>query len=109
MLFYYVVGLFLPYKVAPQIRILIVSEDSLAVQSFPVGLQPSMASSATWRSRIIAILLVVLIAGVFWIDSRYPALVKRYDAGTKISAKGSLTFGFVYSVDRSMPLATCWA
>jgi uncharacterized membrane protein YraQ (UPF0718 family) len=78
----------------------------LAVQSLPVGLQPSMASSATWRSRTIAILLMVLIAGIFWVDSRYPALMKRYDAGAKISAKGSLTFGLVYSVDRSMPLAT---
>jgi uncharacterized membrane protein YraQ (UPF0718 family) len=78
----------------------------LAVQSLPVGLGPSMASSATWRSRTIAILLMVLIAGVFWIDSRYPALMKRYDTGTKISAKGSITFGLVYTVDRSMPLAT---
>jgi uncharacterized membrane protein YraQ (UPF0718 family) len=83
-----------------------VSEDNLAVQSLPVGLGPSMASSATWRSRTIAILLMVLIAGVFWIDSRYPALMKRYDTGTKISAKGSITFGLVYTVDRSMPLAT---
>src|ERR1700742_984735 len=64
-----------------------------------------VASSATWRSKSIAILLMVLIAGIFWVDSRYPALMKRYDAGTKISAKGSLTFGFVYTVDRSMPLA----
>jgi uncharacterized membrane protein YraQ (UPF0718 family) len=85
---------------------LFVSEESLAVQSFPVGLQPSVASSATWRSRTIAIVLMILIAGVFWIDSRYPALIKRYDSGTKISAKGSLTFGLVYTVDRSMPLAT---
>jgi uncharacterized membrane protein YraQ (UPF0718 family) len=49
---------------------------------------------------------MVLIAGIFWVDSRYPALMKRYDVGTKISAKGSLTFGLVYTVDRSMPLAT---
>jgi uncharacterized membrane protein YraQ (UPF0718 family) len=49
---------------------------------------------------------MVVIASVFWIDSRYPALVKRYGAGTAISAKGSLTFGLVYAVDRSMPLAT---
>jgi uncharacterized membrane protein YraQ (UPF0718 family) len=78
----------------------------VVVQSLPVGLQPSMASSATWRSRSIAIFLMVLIAGIFWVDSRYPALMKRYDSGTKISAKGSLTFGLVYAVDRSMPLAT---
>ena len=78
----------------------------MSVQSLPIGLQPSIAGSATWRSRSIAIFLMVLIAGVFWIDSRYPALMKRYTAGTTISAKGSLTFGQVYAVDRSMPLAT---
>jgi uncharacterized membrane protein YraQ (UPF0718 family) len=77
----------------------------MAVQSLPFGLQPSMASSATWRSRSIALLLMVVIAGIFWIDSRYPALMKRYNTGTAISAKGSLTFGQVYAVDRSMPLA----
>jgi uncharacterized membrane protein YraQ (UPF0718 family) len=78
----------------------------MAVQSLPMGLQPSLASSATWRSRTIAIVLTVAIAGIFWIDSRYPALMKRYNTGTAISAKGSLTFGLVYTVDRSMPLAT---
>jgi uncharacterized membrane protein YraQ (UPF0718 family) len=78
----------------------------MAVQSLPMGLQPSIASSATWRSRTIAIVLTVAIAGIFWIDSRYPALMKRYNTGTAISAKGSLTFGLVYTVDRSMPLAT---
>jgi hypothetical protein len=96
----------LPDNVAPQIRALFASEDSLAVQSLPVGLQPSIASSATWRSKTIAILLMVLIAGIFWVDSRDPALMKRYDTGTNISAKGSLTFGLVFTVDRSMPLAT---
>jgi uncharacterized membrane protein YraQ (UPF0718 family) len=78
----------------------------MAVQSLPLGLEPSVASSATWRSRTIAILLMVVIAGIFWIDSRYPALMKRYNTGAAISAKGSLTFGLVYTVDRSMPLAT---
>jgi uncharacterized membrane protein YraQ (UPF0718 family) len=78
----------------------------MAVQSVPIGLQPSVANSATWRSRTIAIILMVVIAGIFWVDSRYPALVKRYSAGTTISAKGSLTFGLVYAVDRSMPLTT---
>jgi uncharacterized membrane protein YraQ (UPF0718 family) len=78
----------------------------VSVQSLPIGLQPSIAGSVTWRSRTIAIFLMVLIAGVFWIDSRYPALMKRYTAGATISAKGSLTFGQVYAVERSMPLAT---
>jgi hypothetical protein len=43
------------------------------------------------------------IAAVFWVDSRYPALLKRYHAGAQIKATGALTFGTVYAVDRSMP------
>ena len=42
------------------------------------------------------------IAGVFWVDSRYPALLKRYHAGSQVKATGALTFGTVYRVDRSM-------
>src|SRR5262249_58512336 len=46
------------------------------------------------------------IVSIFWIDSRYPALLKRYHAGTQIKAAGALTFGSVYNVDRSMPFGT---
>jgi len=71
-----------------------------------LNLNPAAATTGTWRSRCLAILLMVVIAGIFWVDSRYPALMKRYHAGTQLKAAGSLTFGQVYSVDRSMPLAT---
>jgi uncharacterized membrane protein YraQ (UPF0718 family) len=63
-------------------------------------------TAAGSRSRLLAILLMVAIAGVFWVDSRYPALVKRYHAGGQIKAAGALTFGVVYPVDHNMPLAT---
>jgi uncharacterized membrane protein YraQ (UPF0718 family) len=49
---------------------------------------------------------MVVIAGIFWVDSRYPALLKRYRAGAQVKAAGALTFGTVYSVDKSAPLAT---
>jgi uncharacterized membrane protein YraQ (UPF0718 family) len=49
---------------------------------------------------------MVAIAGIFWVDSRYPALLKRYHAGTQLKATGALTFSTFYQVDRSMPLAT---
>jgi uncharacterized membrane protein YraQ (UPF0718 family) len=49
---------------------------------------------------------MVAIAGIFWVDSRYPALLKRYHAGTQVKALGALTFGTVYAVDRTMPLTT---
>jgi len=78
----------------------------MSSQAQSIGLDLSASSAGTWRSKTIAIILMVVIAGIFWIDSRYPALMKRYNAGTKITAAGSLTFGKVYPVDRSMPLAT---
>lgn len=72
--------------------------------AFP--LDSSLNVTGTWRSRSLAILLMVVIATIFWVDSRYPALMKRYNAGTHIKATGALTFGTVVQVDRSMPLAT---
>jgi hypothetical protein len=42
---------------------------------------------------------------IFWVDSRYPALMKRDHAGTEVKASGELTFRVVYQVDRSMSLA----
>jgi len=79
----------------------------MSAQASALNLNSSLAAArATWRSRALAIVLMVAIAGIFWIDSRYPALLKRYHAGTQIRAAGELTFGQPYSVDRSMPLST---
>ena len=47
---------------------------------------------------------MAIIAGIFWADSRYPALLKRYRAGTHLKAAGALTFDHVYEVDPAMPL-----
>jgi uncharacterized membrane protein YraQ (UPF0718 family) len=44
------------------------------------------------------------IAGFFWIDSRYPALLKKYHSGNHVKATGAITFDALYPVDRSMPL-----
>jgi len=78
----------------------------MSVQSSALNFNPSLATTGNWRSRILAIILILAIAGIFWVDSRYPALLKRYHAGTQLKATGALTFGTVYQVDRSMPLAT---
>jgi uncharacterized membrane protein YraQ (UPF0718 family) len=79
----------------------------MSAQTSALNLNSSLAAaSATWRSRALAIVLMFAIAGIFWIDSRYPALLKRYHAGTQIKAAGELTFGQPYSVDRTMPLST---
>jgi uncharacterized membrane protein YraQ (UPF0718 family) len=78
----------------------------VSVQTASLDLQPSIAASHTWRSRTLALFLMVAIAGIFWVDSRYPALLKRYHAGTQVKATGALTFGTVYAVNRTMPLTT---
>ena len=78
----------------------------MSVQSSALNFNPSLAAVGNWRSRTLAVVLMVAIAGIFWVDSRYPALLKRYHAGTQLKATGALTFGAVYQVDRSMPLNT---
>lgn len=79
---------------------------AVSVSTSTLGLNPALASTGTWRSRILAIVLMLTIGGIFWVDSRYPALVKKYHAGTAVKATGALTFGTVYSVDRSMPFTS---
>jgi uncharacterized membrane protein YraQ (UPF0718 family) len=78
----------------------------MAASTSALNLNPSLAATGTWRNRVFAIVLMVAIAGIFWVDSRYPALMKRYHAGTQVKANGTLTFGTVYNVDRGMPLTT---
>lgn len=77
----------------------------MAVQTSSLNLSPSLFGSNAWRSRTLAVILMVAIGGIFWVDSRYPALLKRYRAGAHVTASGALTFGAVYKVERSMPLA----
>jgi uncharacterized membrane protein YraQ (UPF0718 family) len=78
----------------------------MSAQSSVLNLNSGLAGVNVKRSRTLAIILMVVIASIFWVDSRYPALLKRYRAGTHVKATGALTFGVVYTVDRSMPLAT---
>src|SRR5438874_7031090 len=76
----------------------------MAAQASVLNLDLGIAGTNARRSRVLAIILMIAIASVFWVDSRYPALMKRYNAGTHLKASGALTFGAVYSVDRSMPV-----
>jgi len=78
----------------------------MPVQASALDQPSSVVSSNAWRSRTLAVTLMVVIAGTFWVDSRYPALLKRYHAGTQVKAVGAITFGTVYPVDRAMPLST---
>jgi hypothetical protein len=61
-------------------------------------------AASHWRTRTVAVVLLLAIAGYFWTVSRYPALYKKYSAGTHISATGAITFGTVLPVSAGMPL-----
>jgi uncharacterized membrane protein YraQ (UPF0718 family) len=78
----------------------------VSVRASTLNVQSSVVSTNAWRSRTLAVILMIAIASMFWVDSRYPALLKRYHAGAQIKAAGELTFGTVYPVDRTMPLPT---
>lgn len=110
MLFYYSVRPALPiqsFELASSLAHRFRGGSALSAQTSVLNLNsPIAAADATWRSRTLAIVLMVTVAGVFWIDSRYPALLKRYHAGAQIKAAGELTFGQPYTVDRAMPLST---
>jgi uncharacterized membrane protein YraQ (UPF0718 family) len=75
----------------------------VAVQTSVLHMDLPVARVGTWRSRTLIVILMAAIASIFWVDSRYPALMKRYHAGSQIKASGALTFGTLYNVDRSMP------
>jgi uncharacterized membrane protein YraQ (UPF0718 family) len=77
----------------------------MSVQPSVLELPLSIGATSAWRTRTLSIILMFTIAGIFWVDSRYPALMKRYHAGTQVKASGELTFGTVYPIDRTMPLA----
>jgi uncharacterized membrane protein YraQ (UPF0718 family) len=71
-----------------------------------LGAELSIERVGTWKRRALAILLMAGIASFFWMDSRYPSLLKKYHAGTQIKVAGTLSFDKIYAVDRTMPLAT---
>ena len=76
----------------------------MSEQASVLNLHSGIVGTNIRRSCTLAVVLMLAIASVFWVDSRYPALLKRYHAGTQVKAAGALTFGAVYPVDRSMKL-----
>src|SRR5258708_17031815 len=79
-------------------------EARVSAQNPAMSLEMANVRLGAWRSRTLAVLLMMVIGTVVWVDSRYPALMKRYHAGTQVKAAGALTFGAVYPLDRTMPL-----
>src|SRR6201987_5884177 len=65
------------------------------------------AERANFRIQIsIALILALGTASFFWIDSRYPALLKKLHSGTAAKTSGVLSFDAKMPVAATMPLAT---
>ncbi len=66
---------------------------------------PSRARTATVRM-VVASVLTFAIAAFFWIDSRYPALLKKLSSGASIHMIGRLSFDALMPVTPGTPLVT---
>ena len=55
--------------------------------------------------RSVAALLALAMASYFWVDSRYPHLVKKLHSGKAIAVKGAISFDALLPVKPDMPLA----
>ena len=81
------------------------SSSASAAPSFAAAESPK-------RSAVSAVQIVTVIAlGLamalyFWIDSRYPALLKKMHAGHSVKAAGAISFDAILPVDPKMPLTT---
>jgi uncharacterized membrane protein YraQ (UPF0718 family) len=58
------------------------------------------------KQLVLGVLLLSIIASVFWIDSRYPALLKKLHTATYVKVKGPLTFDTVLPENPQGPLAS---
>jgi uncharacterized membrane protein YraQ (UPF0718 family) len=61
-------------------------------------------AASHWRTRTVALVLLMAIGGYFWTVSRYPALDKKYSQGTQVKVTGAITFGTLLPVTAGMPL-----
>ena len=71
------------------------------------ALGPAIAggeAASHWRTRTVALLLLMAIGAYFWTVSRYPALYKKYSQGTQVKVTGAITFGTALPVTAGMPL-----
>ena len=72
--------------------------------SVPETVEP--ASNSRTMQATLAALVASAIALYFWIDSRYPALLKKLHTGKAISVKGALSFDALMPVTPAMSLMT---
>ena len=54
----------------------------------------------------VALILTISIGSYFWVDSRYPALLKKLHSGKAVRLSGTLSFDALMPVAPAMPLTT---
>src|SRR5215471_2317875 len=78
------------------------------MSSFDAAVTAVPATSTRSRYGVqiaVATLLALAMASYFWVDSRYPALVKKLHSGKAITVKGAISFDALLPVKPDMPLA----
>ena len=78
----------------------------MSARASVLPVSPVMAGANARRTRALAVLLMAVIASVFWIDSRYPVLLKRLHSGRGIQTKGALSFDALMPVTPAMSRIT---
>jgi uncharacterized membrane protein YraQ (UPF0718 family) len=76
----------------------------MATRTAALGSAVSAAEASHWRTRTVALMLLLAIGAYFWTVSRYPALYKKYSQGTQVKVTGAITFGTVLPLTANMPL-----
>jgi uncharacterized membrane protein YraQ (UPF0718 family) len=74
---------------------------------------PAFSAAETPKKSVVnaAQIITVLVLGLtmalyFWVDSRYPSLLKKMHAGHAVKAAGAISFDAILPVDPKMPLTT---
>src|SRR5260370_37738340 len=90
------------YRLNQQLRSLFMS----ATQASPAARLRNAAPSNRTFEIVLALVLAAVIAGIFWGEQRYPALLKKLHAGQSLKVSGAISFDALLPVNRAMPLAT---
>lgn len=72
-----------------------------------IGTVPTGRTRQVYTVQIaVAAFLALAMASYFWVDSRYPALIKKLHVGKSIRVTGAISFDALLPVKPEMPLAT---
>src|ERR1700761_1210321 len=81
--------------------------SSSASAALPFAVAEGKKKVVVSTAQIVTVIALGLaMALYFWIDSRYPSLLKKYHAGHGVKAAGAISFDAILPVDPKAPLTT---